>query len=116
MHCTNLMHVVMRVFTTDDRVGRLGMGCFALDAGVVEAQSLLLETCLECLILTVMVLAVLHGNDVVRMLLWLYHTVLHWLNSGVIVILMHLAVDCSSCFIMTMFLDGLLRHGGGNRF
>ena len=110
------MHMVMRVFTTDDRVGRLGMGGFALDAGVVEAHSLVLETGLECLVLTMMVLTVLHRSDVVRMLLWLYYTVLHWLNSGMVVILMHLAVDCSSGFIVTMFLDSLLRHSRGNCF
>lgn len=51
-----------------------------------------------------------HWQKVVSVNLWQDNMVLDWLNSGVIVVLVHLPVNSLSCNFMSVWLDSLPCH------
>lgn len=107
-----LVHVVVNVLARHSWQGRGSLSRWLNDATVLELAELSSYP-LRGLSFIVMSESLLDGVDkVVRVLLWKRLLVSDWLNSGVVVMLVHLSVDGLDCLLMSVWLDGLGSDGG----
>lgn len=89
--------------------------CGALEAPLILELSLLLnKVSLGGIVVTVVKLAVLDATKFGGMLLGKNLTVLDWLNSAVVVVLVNLLVYRSVDLLMLVGLDGLMSDSGSN--
>lgn len=82
--------------------------------GVAVGSTLLCKASLNLVVATVLVAAVLNGNDVVVVLLGEDLLVEHGLLSGVVVVLVNLLVDGGDVLLVLLPLDGLVLDGRGD--
>lgn len=83
-------------------------------SSVLKLRALLLKTCLDSIGITVLMLSVLDGDDVMGVLFWENFAVLDWLHGGVVMILMYLTVNGSLGLLMANFGDFLVHDSWGN--
>lgn len=81
----------------------------------LELSSFLLKTGLDSFGVAVCVVTLFNRNDVVLMLFGENFTVVHWLDGGMIMVLVNLTVDGSSGLFVTL-LDNSLVHNCGSNF
>lgn len=108
------MDVVVNMLACDDWSDRVTLVGSALHALVLELVTLLLETGLDGLGITVVKLFGLYGSHVVFMTLWEYLTVLDRLNGSVEVILVYFTINGCLGLLVTVFRDGFLNDSRGN--
>lgn len=111
---TYLVDVVVDMLACDHWGNRVGLAGGPLNAGVTELSRLLFETGLDGSRITMVVLTLLDGNDVVLVGFRENLTILDGLDGGMEVVLVHLTVDGGLNFLMTCLLDGLVHDGRGN--
>lgn len=75
---------------------------------VLELSTLCIELASDIVCIVVLESAVLCWSDLVVVLLFSDGTVCHWLNSGVMVILVDLTVDSSCDTVLVRPVDGLV--------
>jgi len=89
--------------------------CGSLNAPLIPELSLLLhQVPLDCVVVTVIELAVLDGTELGSVCLGEHLTVLDWLNSAVVVILVDLLVYCGVDLLVLVRLDRLVSDCGRN--
>lgn len=108
------MDVVVPVLASNDRVDLTSGAAVDASGGVGVASLLLGEASLNLVVVTVLVAAMLDGDDVGVMLLRKDLTVGNRLLSGVVVILVNLLVDSGSVLLVLGLLDGLVLNGRGD--
>jgi hypothetical protein len=108
--------VVMLVFASDNWGDLAGHVALDLLGSVDIASSLLYETSINVVFATVLVNAVLDGNDVDVVLLREYLLVDHQLLSGVVVVLVNLLVDSGDILLVLLLFNSLVLHSRGNLF
>ncbi len=101
------------MLASNDWCDGVALLCANLGTSRLELLTLLFETSLDSLVVTMMVLAVLHRDDVMSVLLGQHLAVLDRLYRGVVVILVHLTVDGSLSLLMTV-LANLFVHNSGS--
>ena len=106
---TDLVDVVMNVLACNDGGYRARLLGLANSLLVMEASSLLFETCLDSVGIAMVVFPMLNTDEVVSMLLREDFTMLNRLYGGVVVVLVDLAVYGSSGLFMLGRLDHLVR-------
>ena len=99
------------VLSGDDWCNGVAFLSGPLCSGVLELQTFLLETCLVGFGIAMLVLSVLHGDDFVRMLFWEDFAVLDRLHGGVVMVLVHLAVN-GGLGLLVVDLGDILVHDG----
>lgn len=109
-----LVDVVVPVLASNDRVDLTSGAAVDASGGVGVASLLLGEASLNLVVVTVLVAAMLDGDDVGVMLLRKDLTVGNRLLSGVVVILVNLLVDSGSVLLVLGLLDGLVLNGRGD--
>lgn len=105
------MYVVMDMFSSNHWCHRVTLFGTTLCPYVLKLCTLLFETCFDGLFVTVMVLPVLDGNNVVSVLLRKDFAVFDGLDGGMVVVLVHLTVDGGLSFLMAN-LCNLFVHNG----
>lgn len=103
-----LVDVVVNVLADDSAADTLGVLCGIDVTGVLELSLLSCETLLDVVVVAVLDLAVLDTGHLVRVLLWEDLTVAHWLDRGVVVILVHLTVNGSVDILVAGWGDSLV--------
>jgi hypothetical protein len=106
----SFVDVVMLVLASDNRGDLAGSLALNLLGGVDVASPLLCETSINLVFATVLVTAVLDGDDVSVVLLREYLLVDHRLLSGVVVILVNLLVDSGYVLLVLLLLNCLVLH------
>jgi len=107
---TNLMYVMMNVLASNDWCYGVRFFRTSLSASILELQTLLLETSLDGLSISVLVFTVFDWDHVVNVLLWQHFTVFDWLHGSVVVILVHFAIDGGLSLLMTVRADLLIHN------
>jgi hypothetical protein len=102
--------VVMLVLASDNRGDLAGSLTLNLLGGVDVASPLLCETSIDFVLATVLVTAVLDGNDVRVVLFREYLLIDHRLLSGVVVVLVNLLVDRGD----VLLLNNLVLYSRGD--
>lgn len=105
------MYVMVDVFSSNHWCHRVGLLSTTLCPYVLELCTLLFKTCFDGLFVTVMVLPMLDGNNVVLVLFWKDFAVFDWLDRGMVVVLVHLTVDGGLSFFMANLFDRLVHNG-----
>ena len=111
-----LVDVVVLVLAGNDRCDVAGGGALDPLDGVTVAGTLLCEAGLNLVVATVLVAAVLDGDDVVVVVLRKDLPVEHGLLSGVVVVLVNLLVDGGDVLLVLLLLDSLVLDGRGDLF
>jgi hypothetical protein len=106
----SFVDVVMLVLASDNRGDLAGSLALNLLGGVDVASPLLCETSINLVFATVLVTAVLDGDDVSVVLLREYLLVDHRLLSGVVVILVNLLIDSGYVLLVLLPLNSLVLH------
>ena len=110
---TDLVNVVMNVFTSNDWGD--GVGLFLGHTTVaLELSSFLLEAGFDSIGIAMLMMAFLDGDDVVMMFLGKDFAVMDRLNGGVVMVLMDLTIDGSSSLLVTLLNDVLVDDSGSN--
>ena len=86
----------------------------AFVAAVLKLQAFLLEAGFDSLAVAMMMLTVLHRDNVVMMLLREDVTILYRLHRGVIMVLVDLTVDGRRGLLVACLGDGLIDDSGGD--
>lgn len=107
------MNMVVYVLASNDRCNGVGLLGTCFNAGVLELHTLLFQTSLDGTGVTVLDLALLNSGHAVGVLFRENFAILDWLDRGVVMVLMHLAINGSLSLLMTL-LDHLLLHNGGS--
>ena len=108
------MNMVMHVLASYYGGNRVSFFCACFSAGVLELQTLLLKTSLDSVGITVLNFTLLNGGHSVRVLFREDFPILDWLDGCVIMVLVHLAVNCSLSLLVTLLDDLLIDDGGGD--
>ena len=87
----------------------------AVYALILELCTLLLETCFDGRLISMTELSVLDRDHVVLVLFRKDFAVFDWLDRGMVVVLVHLAVNSGLSFFMANLCD-LLVHNGRSHF
>jgi len=103
-----LVDVVMNVLSGDCWGHCLGFGGSVAGGRILELGSFLLKTLGNIMFVAMLVVAVLYSSKVVCMLFWQNLLVMHWLNGGVIMILMNLLVNGGLDVFVFCWSDSLL--------
>ena len=109
------MNMVMHVLASNDGGHRVSLFCACFSAGVLELHTLLFKTSLNSVGVTVLDFTLLNSGHSVRVLFRENLPILDWLYRGVVMVLVHLAVNCGLSLLVTL-LDNLLIHNGGGDF
>lgn len=112
---TDLMYVVVDVFSSNHWCHRVCLLSTTLCAYILELSTLLFETCFNALFITVTVLPMFDGNDVVHVLFRKDFAVFDRLDRGMVVVLVYLTIDGGLSFFMANLCD-LLVHNGRRHF
>jgi len=107
----SLVDVVVLVLASDNRSDLAGGGTLNLLGGGFVASTLLGEASLDLVVATVLVAAVLNGDDVGVVLSGKNLLVDDRLLSGVVVVLVNLLVDGRDVLLMLLPLDSLVLNG-----
>ncbi len=110
------MDMVVDMLASDDGSNGVRLLCATFGALTLELQTLLLETGLDSLGVTVNVLTMLHRNNVVMMLLRKDLTVLYWLHGGVIMVLVDFTINGGCGLLMASLGDSLVDDSGSDFF
>lgn len=108
------MDVVVDMLASNHWGNRVGLAGSSLNASITELSRFLFEAGLDGSRITMVVLALLDGNDVVLVGFWEDLTILDGLDGGMEVVLVDLTVDGGLDFLVTCLLDGLVHDGWGN--
>ena len=108
------MNMVMHVLASNNGGNRVGLFSTCFSAGVLELQTLLFETSLDSVGVTVLNFTLLNSAHSVGVLFRENLPILDWLDRGVVMLLVHLAVDCGLSLLMTLLDDLLIHHGRGD--
>jgi len=109
----SLVDVVVHMLATNNRGDALAV-CGCLSAACVLELGLVSNQCaLGAFMVAVVELAVLNSADLGLVCLWEYLTVLNWLDSAVVVILVNLLVNGGVDLLMPVRLNSLLCDGWG---
>ena len=111
-----LVNMMVLVFSSNDRCYRVSFWCYSLGAAVVELCTLLLQASLHSCSISVVVFAVLNTGHTMLVLLWQNFAILHWLDGGVVMVLVDLAVNCGLSFLMALLDNVFLDDGGSDLF
>lgn len=111
---TYFVNMVVNVLASNSRCDGVAFTDAAFGAGVLELQTLLLETGLDGGIVAVVLLALFNGSHLVDVLLWEDFTVLDGLHRGVVVVLVNLTVDGGSSLLMTVLGNIFVDYGRGD--
>ena len=109
------MYVVVDVFSSNHWCHGVCLLSTTLYACILELSTLLFETCFNGLFVTVTVLPMFDGNNVVHVLFRKDFAVFDWLDRGMVVVLVYLTVDGGLSFFMANLCD-LLVHNGRRYF
>ena len=109
------MNVVMDMFSSNHWCHGVGLLDTTIYPLVLELCTLLFETCFDGLFITMMVLPMLNGDNVVLVLFGKDFAVFDWLDRGMVVVLVHLTIDGGLSFFMANLYD-LLIHNGRSHF
>lgn len=105
--------MVVHVLASNDRCNGVGLLGTNFSAGVLELRTLSFQTSLDGILVTVLDLALFNGGHAVGVLFRENFAILDWLDRGVVMVLVHLAINGSLRLLMTL-LDHLLLHNGGS--
>ena len=108
---TDLMYVVVDVLSSNHWCHRVCLLSTTLYPCILELSTLLFETCFNGLFITVTVLPMLDGNNVVHVLFGKDFAVFDWLDRGMIMVLVYLTVDGGLSFLMANLCDFLVHNG-----
>ena len=111
----NLMNVVVDMLSSNHWCYGVALLNTAVYPLILELCTLLLETCFDGLLVTMTELSVLNGDHVMLVLFRKDFAVFDWLNGGMVVVLVHLAVNGALSFFMANLCD-LLIHNGRSHF
>jgi hypothetical protein len=103
------------MLASNDSVGALAMASIGYNALVLELSLLSSKGVLGVLMVAVVEFSVLDGTKFCGVCLRKNLTILNWLDSAVVVILVDLLVDGSVDLLMYVRLDGLVLHSRGDR-
>ena len=106
-----LVNVVVDMLSSDDWCNGVAFLSATLCSSVLELQTFLLETCLDGFGFAMLVRAVRNGDDLVRMMFWEDFAVHDRLHGGVIMVLVHLAVN-GGLGLLVADLGDVLVHDG----
>lgn len=111
---TYLMNVVVNMLACNGRCDRMSLLSTAFGTDILKLSSLLLQASLNSCRVTVVLLTVLDWNNIVVMLFWQDFPIFDRLDRGVVVILMHLPIDCSLRLFMPVLGHVFVDHGRSN--
>src|SRR4051794_31342578 len=100
--------VVMDVLAFNCGCCTLSEPCLVCHGGVSELSSFLFELAPNAGFVALIIFLVLHRSHSVMMFFWSDFTVLDWLNSGMVVVLVNLSVDGLLNLFMACGFDLLL--------
>ena len=109
------MNMVMHVLASNYGGNRVSLFCTRFSAGVLELQTLFLKTSLNSVGVTVLNFTLLNSAHSVRVLFRENLPIFDRLDGCVVMVLVHLAVNCGLSLLVTL-LDDLLIHNGGGDF
>jgi len=107
-----LVYMVVDVLACNSWVGRGCLLSVSHSAGVLELSLFGGQTLLGVFVRAVLDIAVLYTSNLVGVLLREDFTVLDWLNGGVVMVLVYLAVDSSGFILMLCAGDVLVLNSG----
>ena len=110
-HFTNLMNVVVDMFSGNYWCHRVTLFSTALYPRTLELCTLLLKTLFDGLIITMTELPVFDGDNVVLVLFRKDFAIFDWLNRGMVVVLVHLTVNGGLSFFMANLCDLFVHNG-----
>lgn len=111
---TNLVHVVMDVLASNDWCDRVSLLGRPLCTGTLELCTLLLEASFDGFWITMLMLTVLHRDDVMLMLLGKNFAVLDRLHRSMVMVLMDLTINgCRGLFVAD-FANFFFHNGWGD--
>ena len=105
------MYVVVDVFSSNHWCHGVSLLSTTFCPDILELCTLLFETCFDGLFITVMVLSMLDGNNVMMVLFWEDFAVFDWLDRGMVVVLMYFTIDGGLSFLMANLCDLLVHNG-----
>lgn len=108
------MHVVMLVFSSNDGCNRVAFWSNSLRASVTKLLTLLFKTSLDSAGIAMTVFTSFDSGHAMLVLLRQNLAVLHWLNRGVVMVLVDLTVNGSLSLLMTLLHNVLLDNGRSN--
>lgn len=108
------MNMVMHVLASNNGGNRVGLFSTCFSAGVLELQTLFFKTRLDGVGVTVLNFTLLNSGHSVRVLFGENLPVLDWLDGSVVMVLVHLAVNCGLSLFVTLLDDLLIHHGGSD--
>ena len=111
----NLMNVVVDMLSSNHWCYGVALLNTAVYALILELCTLLLETCFDGRLISMTELSVLDRDHVVLVLFRKDFAVFDWLDRGMVVVLVHLAVNSGLSFFMANLCD-LLVHNGRSHF
>ena len=109
------MNMVVHVLASNDRCNGMGLLGTNFGAGVLEFQTLFFKTSLDGVGVTMLDLTLFNGGHSVGVLFRENLAILDRLDRGVVMVLVHLAINGGLSLLMTL-LDHLLVHHGGSDF
>ncbi len=108
------MNMVMYVLASDDWCNGVGLLGTDLSAGVLELHTLLFEASLDGVGVTVLDFTLLNCSHSVGVLFRQNLAILDWLDRGMVVVLVHLAINGSLSLLMTLLEHLLIDNGGSD--
>lgn len=110
------MDMVVHVLASDDWCNGVGLFGTCFRAGVLELHTLFFKTSLDGVGVTVLDLTLLHSGHPMGVLFRENLAILDWLDRGVEMVLVHLAINGGLSLFMTLLDDLLLDDGGSDLF
>ena len=113
-HWTYFMNVMVNMFASDHRCNGVTFLSSTLRTCILKLQTLLFQAGFNSGIIPMLEIAVFNGSHIMRVLLWQNFTIFDWLNGGVVMVLMDLAIDGSGGFLVAVFGDILVHDCGSD--
>lgn len=108
------MNMMVHVLAGNDWCNGVGLLGTCFSAGILELHALFFETSLDGVGIAVLKLTLLDSGHAVMVLFRENLTILDWLDRGVVMVLVHLAVNGSLSLLMTLLNHLLVHNGGGD--
>ena len=111
---TDLVDVVVNMLPSDDWRNGVAFLSSTCCSSVLELHTLLLKACLNGIGVTVVMLSVFNGNNIVGVLFWEDFAVLNRLHGSMIMVLVHLAVNGGLGFLVADLGDVFVHDSWSN--
>lgn len=110
------MNMVVHVLASNDWCNRVALLGTCFGAGVLELHTLFFKTRLDGVGVTVLNLTFLNGGHSVRVLFGKNLTILDRLDRGMVMVLVHLAINGGLSLLMTLLDNLLVYNSRGDLF